>query len=244
VPHLDETTLALIALGETSDRPDDAVHLSSCARCRAEVEQLASVVAIGRSITDDDYPVRPRPEVWQRVVSGIREDDVDAEPEAVGVVDLEPRRRSRTHRRRLVSLGVAAAVGLVLGAGGTWMATRSEPAPLAQGQVTVSALQPHDTPGASGTVVLHVVSQTQRTVDVAVSNLPAPPATFYEVWLMDPTDAHLVSLGVLGADGRGAYIVPVGLDLAQYSAVDVSLQPMNGSPAHSQVSAVRGFLVT
>jgi anti-sigma-K factor RskA len=86
------------------------------------------------------------------------------------------------------------------------------------------------------------VSAQQRTVTLAVANLPSAPATFYEVWLMDPTDSRLVSLGVLGADGRGVYIVPPGLDLTQYSAVDVSLQPMNGSPEHSKNSAVRGTI--
>jgi anti-sigma-K factor RskA len=64
------------------------------------------------------------------------------------------------------------------------------------------------------------------------------------VWLMDPTDKNLVALGVLGVDGRGAYLVPAGLDLSHYTAVDVSLQPMNGSPLHSSVSAVRGIIQT
>jgi hypothetical protein len=36
---------------------------------------------------------------------------------------------------------------------------------------------------------------------------------FYAVWLMDPSHSGLVSLGVLGVDGRGVYIVPAGLDL-------------------------------
>ncbi len=36
----------------------------------------------------------------------------------------------------------------------------------------------------------------------------------------------------------------VGLDLSQYTAIDVSLQPMDGSPMHSSVSAVRGIMKT
>ena len=61
---------------------------------------------------------------------------------------------------------------------------------------------------------------------------------------MDPTTNGLVSLGDLSSNGRGAYVVPSGLDLAKYNAVDVSLQPMNGSPAHSSHSAVRGTIAT
>lgn len=103
-------------------------------------------------------------------------------------------------------------------------------------------LRPRGTPAASGTAVLQVVSADQRTVTVTVANLPTPPGTFYEVWLMDPSNSHLLSLGVLGADGRGVCLVPPGLNLAQYTAVDVSLQPLNGSPAHSKHSAVRGII--
>ena len=44
--------------------------------------------------------------------------------------------------------------------------------------------------------------------------------------------------------GHGQFAVPAGLDLDAYSAVDVSLQPMNGSPLHSGDSPVRGELST
>jgi hypothetical protein len=36
--------------------------------------------------------------------------------------------------------------------------------------------------------------------------------------------------------------MPPGVDLANYSRIDVSLQPFNGSTLHSRTSVVRGSL--
>jgi len=247
VSHYDEITLALLALGETQATADNAAHLSTCDRCRDAVDQLGAVVATGRAIQTGDYPVAPPAAVWARIVEEIHHDDAPIAVEAP-LAEVAPITRSRPRSPRsrwVLALGAAAAVGLIVGVGGTWTFTRiSTPAsqPIAQAQVSVAVLRPLDTPAASGTAVLRVESADQRTVTVTVANLPSQPGTFYEVWLIDPTNSHLVSLGVLSVDGRGAYLVPPGLDLAQYIAVDVSLQPMNGSPAHSKHSAVRGII--
>jgi anti-sigma-K factor RskA len=162
------------------------------------------------------------------------------------IPSLDERRAGRRGPRWALSLAAAAAVGLIVGIGGTWSLTRSTtPTPTASpSQVSVAVLKPVDEPAAKGTAVLSVASAGQRTITVSVANLPTPAGTFYEVWLMDPTDSKLVALGVLGTGGHGDYVVPAGLDLTLYSAVDVSLQPMNGSPAHSSTSAVRGSIAT
>jgi anti-sigma-K factor RskA len=249
VSHYDEATLALLALGETAATPDNDAHLSSCARCRAELDKLGAVVATARGVQDSDYPVAPPAAVWDRIVEEIRRDDALSSTEApvAPVVPITSGRRRSRRGRLLLSLAAAAAVGLIVGSGVTWSLTRTTtpaPQPTAQGRASVAALHPLDSPGASGTAVLRVASVDQRTVTVDVVNLPKPAGTFYEVWLMDPANRHLVSLGVLGAGGRGAYVVPSGLNLTQYTAVDVSLQPMNGSPEHSGHSAVRGIIPT
>jgi anti-sigma-K factor RskA len=246
VPHYDEMTLALIALGESHATDDDEQHLAACAQCRAEVEQLGAVVATGRSVTVDDYPVTPSAAVWDRIVAEVGDDAgrrADASP---AVASLDDRRAGRRRPRWALSLAAAAAVGLIVGIGGTWSLTRSTtPTPTASpSQVSVAVLKPVDEPAAKGTAVLSVASAGQRTITVSVANLPTPAGTFYEVWLMDPADSKLVALGVLGTGGHGDYVVPAGLDLTLYSAVDVSLQPMNGSPQHSSNSAVRGSIAT
>ena len=42
----------------------------------------------------------------------------------------------------------------------------------------------------------------------------------------------------------GTFAVPAGLDLGEYPIVDVSDEPVDGNPAHSSVSIVRGTLAS
>ena len=51
----------------------------------------------------------------------------------------------------------------------------------------------------------------------------------------------MVSLGVLGHQA-GTFVLPTGLDLAQYPIVDISHEPYDGDPAHSAESIARGVL--
>jgi hypothetical protein len=49
----------------------------------------------------------------------------------------------------------------------------------------------------------------------------------------------LLSLGLLeGTSGR--FAVPAGIDLDQFTLVDVSAEPVDGDPSHSGDSIVRG----
>ena len=52
----------------------------------------------------------------------------------------------------------------------------------------------------------------------------------------------MISLGDLNADHTGTFTVPPGVDLRDYSRIDISLQPFNGSTVHSKTSVVRGSL--
>jgi hypothetical protein len=266
VPHYDDETIALLALVEAHAANDNAYHLSTCAQCRDSVDELRAVVSVGRELESSDTTVAPPPMVWSRIVDELalvggdaqQASDmpqtspvvgvapIDSRPSGVPeaqVVSLESKRR-QSPMSRLFSLGVAAAVGLVLGAGGMWALGRSpsQVQPVQPVQLASASLAALDIPDTNGTAVLQVKSANQRALTVNVSNLPLEAGKFYEVWLMDPLDKNLVALGVLGVDGHGAYVVPAGLDLTQYTAVDVSLQPFNGSPLHSSVSAVRGIM--
>ncbi len=253
MPHYDDVTLALLALGEPDATPDSEAHLATCEHCRREVQSLGAAASVGRRVQADDVPVAPAPEVWDRIVRELEqpvaepvvtEQPVIAEPVAP-VTELRPR---TTGWRRALPLAAAAAVGLVVGSGAMYAATRDTAAPPVVAQppqpVASASLKPFDDPTASGTAVIRQASTAQRTVTVTVTGLPERPGAFYEVWLMDPSNAHLVALGVLDSSGHGQFAVPAGLDLASYSAVDVSLQPMNGSPLHSGDSPVRGELST
>jgi hypothetical protein len=52
--------------------------------------------------------------------------------------------------------------------------------------------------------------------------------------------SKLVSLGPLRRDG--VYDLPAGLDPAAFPIVDVSVEPIDGDPAHSGDSVLRGEL--
>ena len=262
--HYDDETIAILAMDHAAN--EDAPHLVECADCRAAVEELRSVVLIGRGLRGDYPSVAPPEAVWARIVDelGLGSDvkfpanplaesdrsEQTTAPEQAAVPEVAETDaaviplRSRRQPRRLLSMGIAAALGLIVGAGGMWAigsgASKSTQIPAAS--VATASLAALDIPNTSGTAVLQARAADQRALTVQVTNLPVEAGKFYEVWLMDPEDKNLVALGVLGVDGRGAYIVPAGLDLSRYTAVDVSLQPMNGSPLHSSVSAVRGIM--
>ena len=74
-------------------------------------------------------------------------------------------------------------------------------------------------------------------------SVDAPPSAdgYREVWLIADDLSSLTSLGVLeGSQGR--FDIPDDLDLAAFPLVDVSQEPLDGDPAHSGDSIVRGPL--
>ena len=64
---------------------------------------------------------------------------------------------------------------------------------------------------------------------------------YREVWLIREDGQALISLGVLD-DASGTFRVPDGVDLDEYRLVDISFEPVDGDPAHSGDSIVRGEL--
>ena len=92
---------------------------------------------------------------------------------------------------------------------------------------------------ASGTAVM-ATGPHGRQVTVT---LDAPDrAGFYEVWLLARDGHSMISLGDLGSGHTGTFDMPPGVDLGNYSRLDVSLQAYNGSTVHAKASVVRGAL--
>ena len=71
-------------------------------------------------------------------------------------------------------------------------------------------------------------------------DLEEDDAGYYEIWMIDRNVEGMVSLGPY--HGRDRYAVPPAVDPVSYPVVDVSLEPVDGTPTHSGVSAVRGVL--
>ena len=93
---------------------------------------------------------------------------------------------------------------------------------------------------ARGTAVMATGAHGKQQVTVT---LDAPDrAGFYEVWLLARDGHSMISLGDLGPGHTGTFDMPPGVNLANYSRLDVSLQAYNGSTEHAKASVVRGTL--
>lgn len=83
----------------------------------------------------------------------------------------------------------------------------------------------------------------RRVLDVSVPDVRAADGTVLEVWLIDPASDGLQSLGtIVDGDGPTRLPVPDAIDVARFSVVDVSVEPLDGDPSHSADSVVRGPL--
>lgn len=134
-------------------------------------------------------------------------------------------------RRRPWAGIAAAAVVLAIALVGVGLARRG---PAVEATARLDALEE----GAAGTAVL-VSDGAGRAVRIDDSRLAAVDG-YYEVWLADPALQRLVSLGPY-AEGEPKRL-PEGLDVGDYPVVDVSIEPLDGDPAHSGRSVLRGRL--
>jgi Anti-sigma-K factor rskA len=241
VSHLDPDAVALLALGEAPTTDAERAHLVGCPRCADEVAQQAAVVNAARESGPGDL-TPPPPRVWDRIAAELDlggAGDGASEPVAPSSATVARPARRRPSRRAALLLTAAVLVGAAAGSAVTYAATRSQ----APAQVLAQAqLRPLAAPQASGTAQVRGAAGGQRELVVDVSGLQASPGTFFEVWLLAPDGHRLVSLGVLGAGRTGTFQIPASLDLTAYPVVDISLQPLDGSPEHSGDSLVRGIL--
>jgi hypothetical protein len=255
--HCDPTTLALAALGE--DIPaDESAHLSHCAQCLADAAELTELVAVAR-----EAPAT-LPDVPDRVWTGIRAElGLDRAPDGgntrilalapppasgpeghpelpANVVPLRPR-----WGRLLAVGGVAAAAGALVGGAVVHNALDSgspDRAP-AETLVAQAVLNPLQAEVASSGQAEVLNSEDGQVVRVDARTLPERSG-FYEVWLLDEGVTKLVALGALPAGSVGTFTIPPGVAIEDFPILDISLEPLDGDPAHSKESLLRGTLST
>ena len=169
---------------------------------------------------------------------------------------MPPARSARRARRRGVGpLLAVAAGGLVVGAAGTAVVTAlqdgGEPAgPQVLAAAELAAFGDGEGTGVAGSARLagpvDDSAGGDRVLQVWLSDLPDTGDDFLEAWLIDPETGAMVSLGPVSTDERGSVTaeltVPGSIDVGAYALVDVSAEPLDGDPAHSGVSLVRGTL--
>ncbi|WP_024368499.1 anti-sigma factor domain-containing protein [Arthrobacter sp. TB 26] len=258
--HLDPESLSLLALGE--ELGDDAAdHLRSCTSCAAEYRGLRRAVMAAKPGPPDATALEPPgPQVWAGIhrslglSAAVADDPLGSRtsspsPTPSGSPTPLPAREERTGRRQEPGRGsgwfrrpgvwlAAAAATALLAAGVFWSVQQNQPAvtPLAQAK-----LAPVDQHSATGSARVVEAKDGQRALEVRVDKNEA--RGYQEVWLIAPDLSRLVSLGVMTSES-GTFSVPAGLDLGEYPIVDVSDEPVDGNPAHSSVSIVRGTLAS
>jgi hypothetical protein len=259
VQHCTPEQLALAALREPLPA-DDSTHLASCEQCRAGVRSLQrSVDAVAvPQFAATGAPVPPPPRVWEAIAhatgvsvtpgaGGAGTGDVEVtaaeEPAAEEPAERTPPPTAdvlpfRSRRRPLLLVAAALVTGGVVGAGAVAVVQSGndgEP-------VTAVALDPLADSDASGRAEVVARDDGSRVVQVEL-DAPALDGEYYEIWLIDREVVGMVPLGVV-RPGTQTFELPPGLDLGQFPLVDVSVEPIDGDPAHSGHSVARGELDT
>jgi len=140
-----------------------------------------------------------------------------------------------TWLRRPVTWLAAAAAAVVITTGVVVAVNQTvAPVPLASAR-----LEPLEQFSATGSATVTEAGDGTRTIEVQLDKTEA--SGYQEVWLIAPDLSRLVSLGIMNSSS-GRFDIPAGLDLSGYPIVDISDEPLDGNPAHSSVSIVRGTL--
>ncbi|GAA2982732.1 hypothetical protein JOD63_002461 [Microbacterium terrae] len=239
------TTAADVGLESPPDRVWDAIA--------AEVGLGSAASAAGAAVADAAFP--PPHGTPSSLSGSAPQDDADTDTDAApgdprdaapapsayrdtGAAVSDRPAAGRTGRRARGLFALAASLALVAGVGiGAWVINAvNQPTTVAQ-----AALDPFpDHPDAAGVADVEVARDGSRALVVSVEG-GVVADTYREVWLIRNDAGALISLGVLDGDS-GTFAVPDGVDLDEYSLVDVSVEPIDGDPAHSGDSIVRGEL--
>jgi hypothetical protein len=246
--HLDPEALSLFALNEPMDARS-ADHLRSCPECSTEVAALRRAVNAVRTVPDSGGLEAPGANVWEGIHRQLGlTDAVAADPlgpaRGRDATTEEPRPgakheekpRSNVSWLRRPATWLAAAAAAVLITTGVVLAVNRTAAPVT---LASAQLEPLDRYTATGSATVTEASDGSRTIEVQLNKTEA--SGYQEVWLIAPDLSRLVSLGIMNSPS-GRFEVPSGLDLSGYPIVDVSDEPLDGNPAHSSVSIVRGTL--
>ncbi|MCX5069616.1 anti-sigma factor [Micromonospora lupini] len=177
--------------------------------------------------------------------TGQRPGGSPAGPSGPGVAGPGAGRRSPARRRtgwsRWAATAVTAVAAAAIGVVGTVSVLRpDEPAPAPTPAVLASApLAAFGSTPKSAQGDARVLQSGQLHLHVA--NLPRVPG-YYEVWLINPTNMEMFSIGTLGGDSDAVLPLPPNVDLKSYSVVDVSAEQYDNNTRHSGDSLLRGTL--
>lgn len=190
-------------------------------------EEMEQLRALAQVVTTDDF-IRESPptDIWNNIAAGAG---------GAGVTRLQSRSVSAS-----AILAAAAALVLVAAAGFGVSRILNRPAPLdvaAQVELVNTDL-PVVTTATAAVELLQ--SDGGYELDVDLSALPDPGDGVLEIWIIDEQVDGMFSLGIVDGDGR--FVLPPGVDPANFPIVDISVEPLDGDPTHSGQSVLRGVL--
>lgn len=192
------------------------------------VERLLAEDPAFRAAVEDARALMDRlralpPDIWEPAVP----------PPFVAPVPHTTPGRERSPRRRLiwrvapVGAALAAAIAVVV-----MVTTGDDPTKDIRLDPVAS------TPGRAELVV------TAATARLIARGIPPTDATHhYEAWVGD-AQGRMVSMGTFRVDasGNAQVAMPLTVDLAKFTDVDISLEPDDGNPAHSTRSVFHAKL--
>jgi anti-sigma-K factor RskA len=222
-------------LGELSDaeRARFEAALAADPGLAAEVERLRPVVARLDAL---------EPSVW------VPPDDLPPLPPLPGTAappaapaPRRPRWWQRPLALRPLPAAAIATVLLVVGIAAGVLVAGGDGDDAAGGRVI--ALAPVEPLGGKATGTAQFAASGERAKVHLTGLPPSEDGEFYELWLLNAPD-DLVSLGSfqVPASGEVDVSVPVPGDAGAFKALDVSVEPADGDPAHSSKSVLRAPL--
>lgn len=194
-------------------------------------EDRAAMDALGRALPR----VSPSADLGDRIVGAATGAGagITPEPPLAEVVSLDER---RSRRRVVISSLAAAACAAAVAVGVTLALTGSGPSD--PGPLTAStAIVAQAGDGVSGTASLYASDDPGGMVQVRLSGVPAPPkGHHYEVWVLEKGSTEMTSVGSFTPSSRSVDLMLPLPAPADYAAVDISVEPNGGPPAHSGTS--------
>jgi|GEM_PF-984250 len=197
-------------------------------------DDATTMDALGRALPR----VAPPPDLGDRIAAAAVGEGAGSAPASgdtglAPVISLDERRS----RRRTVMASIAAAACAAAVAVGVTVALtggdQADPGPLTASTAVVA--QAGD--GVSGTASLYASGEPGGTVQVSLSDVPAPPrGHHYEVWVLEKGSTEMTSVGSFTPSSRNVDLTLPLPAPADYAAVDISVEPNGGPPAHSGTS--------
>jgi hypothetical protein len=232
----------LLALGEAAPDGAEPAHLADCAACADEVAALREVATLAAQTQEvRDLPAPPS-QLWQRIAAEVAQaaPAVTAPP---AVRERPPARRPRRWSSWAMPALAAAAAAVLAIAGTAAVVTRGDE-PAAPAVTARAELSRLPTAPASVAGDARVLSDADgERLHLHVTGLPLSTG-YYEVWLINPENERMISVGTLGGAPDALLPLPGTVDLRAYRVVDVSAEPYDGDTAHSGKSLLRGALTS